>query len=257
MPVVNSASALGEAVGKLIEDGIENILKPVCEELNYIFDRGGYRPDKRTGVKLSMINRSGNSYQLDGVIETSAGQPVVIIESKYLRYKKHNRDKASWTCSAHYSLRKSHPTIRKSVAVLSGNWSQPSKKFMESFGIELYEIPFDHICSVLNDYTIDFNWPEKDRNIPDTSWAKFGNLNSVQISEIQEHLLKPIKHQLKESIELTLKSGEDWMKRIYEYELLLKTDRHEYFNYSFHSTKEVIHFLLSLQDDAPDLSDRL
>ena len=72
-----------------------------------------------------------------------------------------------------------------------------------------------------------------------------------------EHILKPVCDELLKSVELTLKSGEDWVKRINEYELFLKTDRHEYFTYSFNSTKEVIHFLLNLQDDAPDLTDRL
>src|SRR3990172_6666856 len=163
MTVVNSASALGEVVGKLIEDEIERIIRPICGANGYVYDKGGRRPEKRVGVKLTMINRSGNAYQLDGVIELPDGSPIVLLESKYLRYKKHNRDKASWTCSAHYSLRKSYPTIRKSIAVLSGNWSLPSKKFMQSFGIKLYRIPFDTICNALDDYGIMFDWPEKDR----------------------------------------------------------------------------------------------
>ena len=88
MPVVNSASALGEAVGKLIEDEIENTLKPICEKDGYYFDRGGIRPEKRSGVKLFMINRSGNTYQLDGVIENSNGDPIVILESKGCKFQK-------------------------------------------------------------------------------------------------------------------------------------------------------------------------
>jgi hypothetical protein len=257
MAVVNSASAIGEAVGKLIEEEIENTLKPICKNLNYRFDRGGLRPERRKGVKLSMVNKSGNIYQLDGVIETSDGKPVVILESKYLRYKKHNRDKASWTCSAHYSLRKSHPSIRKSIAVISGNWSVPSKKFMESFGIELYEIPFNYICNVLNEYNIDFNWPEKDRSIPDISWKIFSKLTETQINNIKAKLLNPIRKDLKDSIELTLKSGEDWIKRVTETELLLKTDRNEYHTYSFSSTKETIRFLVDLQIDDPNLLGKL
>lgn len=150
MTVVNSASALGEAVGKLIEDEIQNILKPLCSSRGYYFDRGGLRPEKRKGIQLSMINKSGNRYQLDAVIETSDGKPIIIIESKYLRYKKHNRDKAS-----------------------------------------------------------------------------------------------------------SLERGEDWAKRLKEIELLLKTDRNEYFAYSFPTTRETIQFLLDLQVDVSDLRDKL
>lgn len=177
MSVSNPASALGEAVGKLIEDELERIIKPVCEEKNYIYDRGGERPEKRKGVKLKMVNRSGNEYQLDGVIESPDGNPILLIESKYLRYKKHNRDKGSWTCAAHYNLRKSHPTIRKSIAVLSGRWSEPSKRLMESFGIELHEVPFDYICNVLKQANLEFNWNEKDQETPRESWEKFRNIS--------------------------------------------------------------------------------
>jgi len=257
MPVVNSASALGEAVGKLIEDEIESTLKPICEKDGYYFDRSGIRPDKRSGVKLLMINRSGNTYQLDAVIENSSGDPIVILESKYLRYKKHNRDKASWTCSAHYSLRKTHPTIRKSIAVISGNWSLPSKKFMESFGIELHEIPFEHMCETLAAYEVNFNWQEKDRQTPDISWAKFLKLSIDSKKEIGNRLLNPVREDLVKSIKFTLEKSEDWAKRINELELLLKTDMNEYFIYSFNSIKDTIQFLLKLQVDAPDISKKL
>jgi hypothetical protein len=154
MKVSNWASALGETIGKLIEDEIERTLKPVCTAKGYYYDRGGPRPGIRSGKKLQMVNHSGNTYQLDAVIENPERWPVVLLESKYLRYKKHNRDKASWTCASHYSLRKTHPTVRKSIAVLSGNWSKPSKAFMESFGIELYEVPFESMCQVLGEYGI-------------------------------------------------------------------------------------------------------
>lgn len=257
MAVVNSASALGEAIGKIIEDEIERTLNPLCIEKGYYFDRGGARPEKRKGVKLQMVNKSGNFYQLDGVVETPDDKPIIIIESKYLRYKKHNRDKASWTCSAHYSLRKSYPSIRKSIAILSGNWSLPSKKFMESFGIELYEISFDHICKVLERYNIEFNWSEKDRNTPDKSWLSFQKLDSQSKNNIGTLLLNPIRNKLVQSVKFTLESGEDWAKRIQELELLLRTDKNEHFTYSFTTIKQVIQFLLDLQVDDPDLPQRL
>jgi len=257
MVVVNSASALGEAIGKLIEDEIENTIKPICVPRGFYYDRGGTRPDKRTGLKLQMINKSGNLYQLDGVIENPDGTPIIIIESKYLRYKKHNRDKASWTCSAHYSLRKTYPTIRKSIAIISGNWSRPSKKFMQSFGIELYEIPFDFICNTLVQYGLNFNWPEKDRKIPDISWARFLNLRPEDKREIGVKLLNPVRKDLIESIKFTLESGEDWAKRINTLELLLTTEMNEYFVYSFTTIREAIQFLLNLQIDDPEILKKL
>jgi len=71
--ISNPASALGEAIGWLIEDELQRILEPVCKRYGYVYDRGGPRPGKRKGVKLSMVNRSGNKYQLDAVIEEPGG----------------------------------------------------------------------------------------------------------------------------------------------------------------------------------------
>jgi hypothetical protein len=253
MKVKHAASALGETIGKLIEDEIERCITPICKQRRYYYDRGGKRPDTRNGVKLSMVNKSGNLYQLDGVIENAEKKPIVLIESKYLRYKKHNRDKGSWTCASHYSLRKSYPTIRKSIAILSGNWSKPSKLFMESFGIELYEVPFDYMCEVLGKYDIDFDWPENDIRIPRSSWTKLKRLGSDQTLEIGGRLLDPIRRSLAESVALTLDDGENWAKRVKQVEILLKTDRNEYFTYTFTSNKDALQFLLKLQVDAPDL----
>jgi hypothetical protein len=257
MLVKNPASALGEAVGKLIEDELEQTLALVCSQHGYIYDRGGERPAKRKGVKVSMINKSGNIYQLDAVIENSKGEPIVILESKYLRYKKHNRDKGSWTCAAHYSIRKSYPTIRKSIAVISGNWSTPSKKFMESFGIELYEIPFEFMCNVLESHGVEFDWHEKDQVTPQQSWRNFQTLKESTQKTIGKKLVEPIREALVGSIVMTLELEEDWVKRLKEIELLLKTDRNEYFTYSFSSARDTIQFLLNLQVDAPDLRGKL
>lgn len=257
MDVKNAASALGEAIGKIIENELEKIIRPICEEYGYLFDRGGERPEKRKGVKLSMINKSGNHYQLDGVIETADGNPILLLESKYLRYKKHNRDKASWTCASHYQLRKSYPTIRKSIAVLSGNWSLPSKKFLESFGIELYEISFSNICDALMRYGIEFNWHEKDNVMPVKSWNRFQELSANTKEMIGQELLACIKQGLIESIMLTLRGGEDWAKRLKEIELLLKTNRNEYMAYRFETIRDAMSFLINLQEESTDLRGKL
>ncbi len=257
MPVKNTASALGEAVGKLIEDEIERTLSPICREHRCVYDRGGKRPKKRKGVLLVMVNTSGNRYQLDGVVENPNGEPVILLESKYLRYKKHNRDKGSWTCASHYSLRKTYPTIRKSIALLSGRWSVPSKAFLESFGIELHHIDFALMCSIMADYGVPFDWPEHNQKIPDKAWSKFQALTAGRKKAIGRKLVDPIRDALASSIRTTLEGGEDWPQHLNEVELLLKTDRNEYFTQSFTQAKDAIEFLLSLHEEAQDLRGKL
>ena len=106
MTISNPASALGEKVGHVFEAAVRRNMLPTIRELG--FDA---RPEK-------MVNGSNNRYSIDLVVRDKLGKPVILFETKYIRYKKRNRDKASWLCTAHYNLKKSHPSIRKLTAVL-------------------------------------------------------------------------------------------------------------------------------------------
>ena len=109
----NAAAAFGEEIGKLFEDAI---VKGLSDDVKA---RGcTIKPRK-------MKNGTGNVYQIDAVIFDKDSNPLIIIDPKYIRYAKHNRDKGSWLCVAHYNLRKTFPTIRKSISSLAGRWSKP------------------------------------------------------------------------------------------------------------------------------------
>lgn len=149
MPVSNPAAALGEAVGKLVEKTITSAVAAVTAPMGY---KAG--PER-------LINGSKNVYQIDCVVSSSSGTTVVIVDPKYIRYKKHNRDKGSWLCVAHYNLRKSHPTIRKSIAILSGRWSAPSIQMIKSFGVEVHELPFEQMVRTLSSRGVDFEWERR------------------------------------------------------------------------------------------------
>ncbi|MBI4802660.1 MAG: hypothetical protein HY796_09085 [Elusimicrobia bacterium] len=56
----NPASALGEAVGHLIEAGVQNIIRATVEHLGYFVDTGGKRPGVRKGTKLMLVNDTDN-----------------------------------------------------------------------------------------------------------------------------------------------------------------------------------------------------
>jgi hypothetical protein len=204
-----------------------------------------------------MVNKSGNKYKLDGVIENKDRNPIILLESKYIRYKKHNRDKASWTAAAHYSLRKTHPTIRKSITILSGRWSAPSKAFLESFGIELFEIPFSTCCKVLATYGIDFDWDEKDRVTPTNSFLAFNSLSDIERQKLGEALTQDVEHELIDSVTTTLQLDSNIAQRIGEIELLIKTTTNEHFAYTFTKSREAIDFLLNLQVEREDLRGEL
>ena len=81
--VVRAASALGQEVGKAFEAGVLEAIR------NEVETRGcSVRPAR-------LRNGTDNVYQIDAVVFDSNRRPVIIIDPKYIRYTKHNRDKGS------------------------------------------------------------------------------------------------------------------------------------------------------------------
>jgi hypothetical protein len=255
--MVNWASKIGEAIGHTIESRVQQIVKDVVEPRGLYVDTGGERPEKRKGQKLLLVNASGNRYQIDTVVEDAEHRPLILIECKYLRYKKHNKDKASWTCVAHYKLRTTHPSVKKSIAVLLGNWSKPSVALMQSFGIDVVEIPFQSIVGALQKRNVAFQWDEKDSETPRDAWTVFGCLDPLEKSQIAIECVREheehIRRLVLEAIELDPSSP----RNVAEIELLLRTSQNEFFVRRFSSVRETLSFLLNLTADRDDLKDLL
>ena len=113
--VANPGSALGEAIGILIELAINKRLDPIAKQNNCIYITAGAKnPKTQLDTKLLLKDSNGIEYNVDAVIANTKLQPLILIESKYIRYKKHNRDKGSWVCTAHQSLRKRFSSVRSS-----------------------------------------------------------------------------------------------------------------------------------------------
>ncbi|GAB4494001.1 MAG: hypothetical protein OHK0019_19200 [Saprospiraceae bacterium] len=131
-------------------------------------------------------------------------QPLILVEYKYIRYKKHNRDKGSWLCTAHNAIRRRYNSIRSSVAILAGSWSMSSRAMMRSHDINLFIIPFETITALLKKYHIKFDWSEKDREVAVESWEKYRRLTDRQKQKIAEEMIAAIKPDLEVAIEKTL-----------------------------------------------------
>ena len=200
--VRNPGSAIGEAVGKLFERGVIECLR------NEVVARG------HTISPAKLTNGTGNKYQIDAVVFDQDMKPIIIIEPKYIRYTKHNRDKGSWLCTAHYNLRKSHSTIRKSIAVLGGRWSVSSKALMSSFGVQLLEVSFERIVEILEDYDVNFDWPEKGSGeLQRQAWDSFLTLDEAEKTRISERLVTDIQRELIDSVGYVLDTDISTMPR--------------------------------------------
>jgi hypothetical protein len=168
-------------------------------------------------------------------------QPLILIESKYIRYTKHNRDKGSWICTAHYSLRRTFPTVRKSIAVIAGSWSGPSKAMMESFDVSLFEVGFSHIADTLIKYGVDFRWEEKDRDKAMEAWLAWSQLTEEQFNSIAQELLVSIESHLRQSLSETLDTATP--REVREIEVVIETNLGESRRFTFDSIADAIQFL--------------
>ncbi|ACK70266.1 hypothetical protein PCC7424_1834 [Gloeothece citriformis PCC 7424] len=252
--ITNYGSAIGEAIGTILESEIHRVLRPLAENFNCTYVKSGPQNKKGSNTKLILKDTDGNGYNIDSVIINHRFQPLVLIESKYIRYKKHNRDKASWICTAHPKLRETYPTIRKSLAILMGNWSLPSKKLLQSFEIELFEISFQDICQALLAHQINFNWAEKDRETARDSWQKFSLLSSREKDQLAEDLVASIKIDLENSIRQALTDANDEItQQVENVKIIIKTKKGERHIFEFKSLQEAVQFMESF-DEVTDLN---
>lgn len=246
--VANPASALGEAIGTLLEKEIHHIFRPLAEAHGYIYVTTGLgnKGTKQT-AKLLLEDDDGNKYNIDAVIINRRFQPLVLIESKYIRYKKHNRDKASWICAAHSRLRQRYSTVRQSIAILMGNWSKPSKHLLESFDVSLFEVSFDDICNVLSEFGIDYRWAEKDRQKAQQSWMLFSSLPDNEKQKIGRRLIEKIREPLSQELSRVLDDSKP--RKVKSVTLTVHSTYGETRVFSFTDLPSAIHFLKTKQEE--------
>lgn len=204
--VANPGSALGEAIGASMEAALESLLIKIADEYGYHYLTAGVRKTKagKKVKKLLMSDNYGNEYDIDGVIANESMQPLIIFESKYIRYTKHNRDKGSWICTAHSAVRRRYHSIRSSIAILAGSWSGSSIAMMKSNDINIFQIPFTHIIDLLKAHNIDFAWGEKEREKARQAWRQYNRLSEREQQKIGEEMIAIIEPSLVPLIEKIL-----------------------------------------------------
>lgn len=125
--VRNPGSALGETIGAYLELALNKYLSELVREYScHLVTKGRLNPKAKKDTKLLLHDNFGTAYNIDGVIANESMQPLILLEYKYIRCKKHNRDKGSWLCKAHSAIRKRYHSVRSSIAILAGSWSSSS-----------------------------------------------------------------------------------------------------------------------------------
>ncbi len=233
---------MGEAIGAEMEKALNVFLTHLAETRGHHFvSKSAVKNRSGREKKLLMYDNFGTAYNIDAVIANESMQPIILLESKYIRYKKHNRDKGSWICTAHPAIRRRYASIRSSIAVLAGNWSSSSIAMMKSYDINIFLIPFARICDLLASYGIDFNWDEKDRVTATDAWNRYVALSAIEKSNIGVEMVNVIKDELGK---LVLGILDDTAERaIDKITIELHSNLGEVKTYEFPSIEEAIAFL--------------
>ncbi len=203
--IMNPGSALGEAIGAHMEMALNKYLIDIVAKYDcHLISKGKVNPKTGRQTKLLLYDNFGTHYNIDSVITNESMQPLILVEYKYIRYTKHNRDKGSWLCTAHNAVRRRYNSVRSSIAILAGSWSGTSVAMMKSHDVNLFIIPFQKITELLKAYDIKFDWGEKDRDIAGESWNKYVSLTFEERIGIAEDMITLIKKDLESAIEKTL-----------------------------------------------------
>lgn len=240
--VQNPGSAIGEAIGAQMEIALNKYLTELVSKYDCrLISKGQVNPKTKKETKLLLKDNFGTAYNIDAVVANEIMQPIILIEYKYIRYKKHNRDKGSWLCTAHTSVRRRYNSVRSSIAVLAGSWSRSSVAMMKSHDVNIFIIPFEKITALLKKHDIKFDWGEKDRKIAVTSWNKYKKLTEKQKLKIAEEMIAEIKTDLEAAIEKTLDNS---VKREVERVTIeIHTNIGEVKRFEFPNIKEALDFL--------------
>lgn len=240
--VRNPGSALGEAIGHLMEAALSEYITPlVLEHSCKLLTTGPMNEKTGKYTDLKLKDSHDIAYSIDGVIVNQELQPIILIESKYIRYTKHNRDKASWICQAHGSLRDKYSSVRNCLAILAGSWSSPSLEMLRAYNISYFRVPFQHVVDVLKDYDIKFDWDEKEREVAKEAHHKFIALSPEKHLEIGVKIIEPVLEDIKNLVDRVL--DDNTPREIAQVIVEIRTTLGEVKRFSFKNREDALNFL--------------
>ena len=244
--VTNGGSAIGEAIGSYMESVVQEYIADFLEDYqcHFLKETGRNPLTNKESKKLLLYDQFGNAYNIDGVITNESMQPLVLLESKYIRYKKHNRDKGSWICNAHSAIRKRYPSIRASIAVLAGSWSSSSLAMIESYGVNVFLIPFNYISSLLARKGINFEWAENDYDSALKAWNQYSCLSEEEKKGIAYDMVDSIKENLFSVLRNIL--DDNIARELQKVVVEIFTTKGETKRYVFESKEEAVEYLNNL-----------
>jgi hypothetical protein len=185
----------GQIIGNLFQEALHEILSKVAEQHGLYLDYQRVRPARR-GVRVTWLDRAGNSHDLDYVLERGGsdevrGLPAAFIETAWRRYTKHSRNKAQEIQGAILALAEAYSHLRPFLGVvLAGVFTQGSLAQLRSCGFTVAYMPYDAIVRAFASVGIDASF---DENTKESTFRRkirqYEALSDAQLQQIKDGLI--------------------------------------------------------------------
>jgi hypothetical protein len=187
---IGAGRAFGQRLGKLIEDEIHRIVQDCL-----------YGSDFEFIPKGQLADLHGKLCTHDGLVVDREGYPYAIIESKVIQKAKHATEKAAKLAREHPDLKRAHPTLRSSIAVLAGDFTPEPLRMVEASGANLLFIPQDHLASACRDYGIEILWADHEAaTYAVAALERYSALTQEERKALGQRILQPVAVQLQEVV---------------------------------------------------------
>ncbi|MCD6592585.1 hypothetical protein J7L00_00655 [Candidatus Bathyarchaeota archaeon] len=128
-------------------------------------------------------DKSGIEHEIDFVIGTKTN-PLILIDSKYIKYTKHAREKVNEIFMKLTSIKESYLSVNMLIAVLAGSFTNDALKTLETRGVHVFHIPFKRVAMNLRRFGVIIDWPESDTSTPEATWKRLVSMSESEKDEL-------------------------------------------------------------------------
>jgi hypothetical protein len=228
--------ALGQRIGNLQEDAYIRLLEPVVNSC-------GYRFSDRSTIK----DVNGKTCIHDGLIEDLNNNPIIIFESKWIQKTKHATEKSSKAAREHPDIKRAHPTLRASIAVFAGAFTEAALKAARDAGSIVFWTPLDKVCRIFAKYGIEILWENSEAgHVAPQSLARFQKLTPEQKQDIGNQMISFHQEKLIETVKEILTTPPN--PAIVEVRIDIIRQSGEYNHFRVESLEQAIDMLQTLRE---------
>jgi len=219
-------NAVGQWIANFVAAGIEYDLKSIVSKLPTDDYNLNPPPRKKT---WHLQSKYGELKQIDHVISDKKGNPIIIIEDKWLKDQRHLKDKGSWIIALK-TVKEAYPSLRGIIAILAGDWNKTTIKVLQKIAY-VFHIPLETVYTHLKKAGIEVKIDKKRQAFENPEELLDTILDVVETNlnkdiDVMTKIGKRITRKISKKLEKTIRNllYPKTEETAQEYEFLIKTN---------------------------------